>query len=193
MFNPFLRLDCVPPDGKLRVWNQAVRCALLSALLLGFGWAHADVYQEVNDKILSGQWGAAQTLIDQQLKKQAADPQMRLMQSQLQSAQGQTALAVETLKALVQEFPELPEPYNNLAVLYAAQQRLEEALAALTLAVRARPDYALALENVGDVHLALARQAYLQAQSLPSQEPFMGARLASKIQVTGQLLQPAKP
>jgi Flp pilus assembly protein TadD len=158
--------------------------------------ALADVYTEVNDKINSSQWAAAQTLIDRQLQKQPADPQIRLMQSQMQTAQGQTAQAIETLQALTQEFPELPEPYNNLAVLLAAQQRFDEALNALTLAVRARPDYSLALENLGDVHTALARQAYLKAQNLPPQGPasfVMGQRLDTKIKLSAQLLQAAKP
>jgi tetratricopeptide (TPR) repeat protein len=103
---------------------------------------------------------------------------------------------METLQALTQEFPELPEPYNNLAVLLASQQRFDEALTALNLAVRARPDYSLALENLGDVHIALARQAFLKAQSLPTQGPtgyMTGQRLESKLKLSGQLLQAAKP
>jgi len=179
-------------DDRRRVGVRSLRGGLLSLLALSAGLAWADIYQEVNDKISSSQWAAAQTLIDQQLKKQPADPQIRLLQSQMQTAQGQTALAIDTLQALTQEFPELPEPYNNLAVLLAGQQRLDDALAALKLAVRARPDYSVALENLGDLYMALARQSYRQAQNQPL-APFIGARLDAKIQMTGQVLQPAKP
>ena len=179
-------------DDRRRVGVRSLRGGLLSILALSAGLAWADIYQEVNDKISSSQWAAAQTLIDQQLKKQPADPQIRLLQSQMQTAQGQTALAIDTLQALTQEFPELPEPYNNLAVLLAGQQRLDDALAALKLAVRARPDYSVALENLGDLYVALARQSYRQAQNQPL-APFIGARLDAKIQMTGQVLQPAKP
>ena len=179
-------------DNRRRVGVRSLRGGLLSILALSAGLAWADIYQEVNDKISSSQWAAAQTLIDQQLKKQPADPQIRLLQSQMQTAQGQTALAIDTLQALTQEFPELPEPYNNLAVLLAGQQRLDDALAALKLAVRARPDYSVALENLGDLYMALARQSYRQAQNQPL-APFIGARLDAKIQMTGQVLQPAKP
>ena len=179
-------------DDRRRVGVRSLRGGLLSLLALSAGLAWADIYQEVNDKISSSQWAAAQTLIDQQLKKQPADPQIRLLQSQMQTAQGQTALASDTLQALTQEFPELPEPYNNLAVLLAGQQRLDDALAALKLAVRARPDYSVALENLGDLYVALARQSYRQAQNQPL-APFIGARLDAKIQMTGQVLQPAKP
>ena len=193
-----------PQGGVAQAWAQGFRgtlrgvrrAALLSLMTLASCIALADVYTEVNDKISSGQWPAAQTLIERQLQKQPADPQIRLMQSQMQTAQGQTAQAIETLQALTQEFPELPEPYNNLAVLYAGQQRFDEAASALVLAIRARPDYSLALENLGDVHIAQARQSYLKAQSLPlpgASAPLMGQRLVNKIQLTGQLLQAAKP
>ena len=193
-----------PQGGVAQAWAQGfrgtlrgvLRAALLSLMTLASCIAMADVYTEVNDKISSGQWSAAQTLIERQLQKQPADPQIRLMQSQMQTAQGQTAQAIETLQALTQEFPELPEPYNNLAVLYAGQQRFDEAARALALAIRARPDYSLALENLGDVHIAQARQSYLKAQSLPlpgASAPLMGQRLANKIQLTGQLLQATKP
>jgi tetratricopeptide (TPR) repeat protein len=172
---------------------RAVQHGLLSALLmLTFSVAWADVYSDVSEKISTGQLQAAQTLISRQLEKQPSDPQMRLMRSQIQVAQGQKDQAIDTLEALTQEFPELPEPYNNLAVLYAGQQRFDSALTALTQAIRARPDYALALENLGDVHAALARQSYLKAKALPSQGPLVTLRLDSKIQLTGQVLQPIK-
>ena len=199
MHQPFLRPESqrhACPEGGLWPWVSALHGVLAVWMALTSCAALADVYTEVNDKINSSQWAAAQTLIDRQLQKQPADPQIRLMQSQMQTAQGQTAQAIETLQALTQEFPELPEPYNNLAVLLAAQQRFDEALNALTLAVRARPDYSLALENLGDVHTALARQAYLKAQNLPPQGPasfVMGQRLDNKIKLSGQLLQAAKP
>ena len=196
MHNPSLRLEFqphLPRQGRLRTGSRTLCKALLAGMALLSFSALADVYSELNEKINSAQWSAAQSLITQQLQKQPADPQIRLMQSQMQAAQGQTAQAMATLQALTQEFPELPEPYNNLAVLLASQQRYEEALAALRLAVRARPDYGLALENLGDVHAALARQYYLQSQKLPAQDPYVGARLTRKIQLTGQLLQAAQP
>lgn len=174
-------------------WRAVQHGLLLSLLTLSFSAAWADVYTDVNEKITTGQLQAAQALITRHLEKQPADPQMRLMHSQIQVAQGLQDQAIKTLQALTQEFPELPEPYNNLAVLYAGQKRFDSALTALNQAVRARPDYALALENLGDVHAALARQSYLKAKALPSQGPLVALRLDSKIQLTGQVLQPIKP
>ena len=179
--------------APLRGWRVVRTGLFLSLLVLMWSWARADVYTEVNDKITAGQLQTAQSMITRHLQKQPSDPQMRLMQSQIQAAQGQTALAQETLEALTQEFPELPEPYNNLAALYAQQHAFEKALNSLAQAIRARPDYALALENMGDVHVALARQSYLKSKALPSQNPLMSLRLDTKIKLLGPVLQPIKP
>lgn len=170
-----------------------LRHAGVLALWACAGLAWADVYSEVNDKITAGQLPEAQALISRHLEKQPTDPQMRLMQSQIQRAQGEHEKAQATLEALTQEFPELPEPYNNLAVIYAGQQRFDNALTALNQAVRARPDYGLALENLGDVHVALARQSYRQAQAVQALSPVVSLRLESKIQQLGPVLQNTKP
>jgi tetratricopeptide (TPR) repeat protein len=84
-----------------------------------------------------------------------------------------------TLQTLSQSFPELPEPHNNLAALLARQNRYAEALVSLQAAIRARPDYATALENLGDVYLALAIEAYQNAnRAMPSQPRTTNKRLA---------------
>ena len=89
---------------------------------------------------------------------------------------------------LTQEFPELPEPYNNLAVVRAAQGKLDQARAALEDAVRAVPDYAVAHENLGDIHAQLAARSYRRALEL---EP--GNRtIAPKLKLVSQIgVQPA--
>jgi threonine synthase len=77
----------------------------------------ADVYTDVNALVQSGQWAQAQALADARLKTAPTDPQMRLLQSHIQTGLGQTQAAMDTLRALTQSFPELPEPHNNLAAL----------------------------------------------------------------------------
>ncbi len=126
--------------------------------------AQADVYTEVNALVQNGQWAQAQVLADARLKTAPTDPQMRLLKSHIQTGLGQTQAAMDTLRALTQSFPELPEPHNNLAALLVRENRHDEALVALNAALRARPDYALALENLGDLHLTLAAQAFARAR-----------------------------
>jgi tetratricopeptide (TPR) repeat protein len=94
---------------------------------------------------------------------------MRLLLSHIQTGLGQTQAAMDTLRALTLSFPELPEPHNNLAALLARANRHDEALLSLQAAIQARPDYALALENMGDLYVALAARAYGQALNLNPQ------------------------
>ncbi|SRR5690606_499257 len=77
-----------------------------------------------------------------------------------QSRLGREDEAIATFEALTRDYPELAEPYNNLAVLYAARDELDKARATLEQAIRVQPSYALAHENLGDVLLRLARREY---------------------------------
>ena len=74
--------------------------------------------------------------------------------------------AEHEFNGLIEEFPELPEPYNNLAVVRAAQGNLEGARDALEAAIRSVPDYAVAYQNLGDLYLQLAAQRWRHAQKL---------------------------
>jgi tetratricopeptide (TPR) repeat protein len=160
---------------------------LTCTLMVSSAGAWADLYSDVNRLIQGGQWDKAQKEVDARLKTAPTDPQMRLLLSRIQDGQGQTQAAMETLMGLTQSFPELPEPHNNLAVLLARENRHAEALTALQAAVQARPDYAIALENMGDVYAALASQAYAKAlQITPNLR-----RIQTKRSGIDQMLQPA--
>jgi len=145
----------------MRNWLRWMAFCTLWTCSLG---AQADLYKDVNTLVQSGQWAQAQALAEARLKTAPTDPQMRLLQSHIQTGMGQTQAAMDTLRDLTQSFPELPEPHNNLAALLVRENRSDEALAALQAAIRARPDYALALENLGDLHLAMAAQAFARAR-----------------------------
>lgn len=124
----------------------------------------ANDYKEVLRLFKAGQLEQAQTLALTYLTNHPRDPQMRFIHSSIQTELGQPEQAITNLLSLTQDYPELAEPYNNLAVLYAAQKQYEQAKNALEIAIRNRPDYATAFENLGDVYAQLASQAYAQAQ-----------------------------
>ena len=138
------------------------RAVLVWACLLP-ALAVADVYSDAARLVKSAQWVQALALAQKHLAQHPSDPQMRLILSQIQDGQGDLAQAMSTLEALTHAFPELPEPHNNLAVLYAREGRQEQALLALQAAIRARQDYPVALENLGDLHTQMALQAYHKA------------------------------
>jgi len=86
--------------------------------------------------------------------------------------------AITVFTQISDDYPELPEPYNNLAVLYAGQQQFERARMLLEMAIRAHPGYALARENLGDVLLRLASQSYDAALRLDPANKAMQAKQA---------------
>ncbi len=143
--------------------SRAASVLMLGLCLQGLA-AHADVYDEVERMIRNGQFEKASQASRQHLNKTPQDPQMRLLSSRVLDAQGKTEEATAILESLTLEFPELPEPHNNLAVLYARQGRTQDALISLNKAVAARPDYTVALENLGDLYLGMAMQAYQRAR-----------------------------
>jgi Flp pilus assembly protein TadD len=78
---------------------------------------------------------------------------------------------------MTQDFPEMPEPYNNLAVLEAAAGRLDQARSLLDTALRHDPAYRTAHENLGDVLMRLAQRAYEAASGGGRNEPGLQRKL----------------
>nr|HRL67054.1 tetratricopeptide repeat protein [Ottowia sp.] len=118
------------------------------------------------------------------------DPQMRFVKAGVLTAAGQAPQAEELLVQLTRDYPELPEPWNNLAVLHASRGQLDKADEALQAALRINPAYATALENLGDVRVRQASEAYQRARQLDG----ANARLAPKIEaLRGALAGAAKP
>ena len=148
----------------------------------------ADEVSEVNLLLKSGQATEAMVRVDQFLALKPKDPQLRFLKGILLSDSQRTAEAIAVFTLLNEDYPELPEPYNNLAVLYAGQGQYDKARTALEAAVRGNPNYGTAFENLGNVYVRLAAQAYGRALVL---DP-TNAALAPKVaQLRAQ--SPAKP
>jgi len=145
---------------------QLLRTAALSALL-GMSLAHAaDDYAEITQLLRTGKAQEALTKADQRIATNPRDPQLRFLRGVAQADTGKQADAIATFTKLTEDYPELPEPYNNLAVLYANQNQLDKARTALEMAIRTNPAYATAHENLGDIYAKLAGQAYNKALQL---------------------------
>lgn len=140
--------------------------------------ALADEYSDVSQLIRAGKLPEAMGRVEQFLTAQPKDAQMRFLRGVVQGESGKTSDAIATFQRLTEEFPELPEPYNNLAVLYAAQNQYDKARSALEMAIRTNPSYSTAHENLGDVYAKLASQAYNKALQLDSSNQAVGPKLA---------------
>jgi tetratricopeptide (TPR) repeat protein len=121
---------------------------------------------EASRLILEGQYAPALAKIDAVLATDAKNPQARFLKGVLQTDQAQTDAAIATFMSLNEDYPELPEPYNNLAVIWAQRGEYDKARKALELALTTRPDYAIAHENLGDIYARLASAEYNRAIAL---------------------------
>ncbi|MGE0498219.1 MAG: tetratricopeptide repeat protein [Ramlibacter sp.] len=158
---------------------KALRLVALAALFsLNVSAARADDYGDVNQLLRSGKLAEALTKADQYLAGKPRDPQMRFLKGVIQTEAGKPGDAITTFTKLTEDYPELPEPYNNLAVLYAGQSQFDKARAALEMAIRTNPSYATAHENLGDVYAKLASQAYSKALQLDSSNTGVQPKLA---------------
>lgn len=168
---PFARIS---NKGSLN--TPLALCVLTAAL-----WSpvtYADDYADVNKLVKAGQNAEALNKAEQYLTAKPRDPQMRFLKGVILAETGKSTDAINTFVKLTEEFPELPEPYNNLAVLYASQNQFDKARIALEMAIRTNPSYATAHENLGDVYAKLASQAYSKALQLDSNNAGVPPKLA---------------
>ncbi len=140
--------------------------------------AHADEYSDVSQLVRAGKLPEALSRADQYLATQPKDPQMRFIKGVIQRDSGKTTEAIATFTRLTEDYPELPEPYNNLAVLYAGLSQFDKARSALEMAIRTNPSYATAHENLGDIYAKLASQAYNKALQLDTGNAAVPPKLA---------------
>jgi tetratricopeptide (TPR) repeat protein len=140
--------------------------------------AHADDSGDVNALLQARRFDAALAKASAYLEKNPRDPQMRFMQGLSLTNLGRQSEAITVFTALTTDFPDLAEPYNNLAVLHAANRQYDSARDALEKAIRVDPNYATAYENLADLYLQLANQAYAKALQLNPNNTTVRMRLA---------------
>ena len=125
--------------------------------------AHADELDRVRQLQAAGQLEQALHEVRQLIGRRPNDPQYRVTEALILQQMHRDPQAIDVLHSLTVQYPELPEPHNNLAVLYAAQGDDLLALEQLHMALRTNPAYATAASNLGDVYLQLAADAYRKA------------------------------
>jgi Flp pilus assembly protein TadD len=127
--------------------------------------------------VAAGRLPQALARADAHLVKNPRDAQMRFVRGVILTEMKQPEQAREAFQRLTEEFPELPEPYNNLAVIYASEGKLDNAKAALEMALVAAPNFGTAYENLGDIYLQMAADAYQKAAKLDPANRQAGAKL----------------
>lgn len=164
------------PNTLRRAVGKVCAGAGLLATLLAMP-AHADELAEVSKLLRAGKAAEALARTNAYLARNPADPQMRFMKGVLLTEQNKSDEAIAIFTRLTEDYKDLPEPYNNLAVLYAASGQYDKARVTLEKAIRTNPSYMTAYENLGDVYGRLASQAYDKALALGTTAPPAASRL----------------
>jgi Flp pilus assembly protein TadD len=132
-----------------------------------------------------GQFEQALSRLDGHLRSAPQDAEARFTRGLVLVRLNRNDDAVKAFTDLTRDYPQLPEPYNNLAVIYAQQGEYDKARDALEAALATHPSYAVAHENLGDIYAALAGAAYSRALSLDPDNRGVKAKLALVGQLDG--------
>ncbi|MDR1646963.1 MAG: tetratricopeptide repeat protein [Zoogloeaceae bacterium] len=160
-----------------------IPAVLMGLLLVASLPAATRTLPEVQRLIKAGQYIEALTQVDAYLAAHTRDAQGRFYKGLILTQLQRDSEAVAVFTRLTEEFPALPEPYNNLAVLYARQQQYDRARTALEKAIRTHPAYAVAYENLGDIYARMASEAYGKALQLDA----ANANAQNKLALIGDL------
>ena len=152
-------------NAPREVLRRALVC-IFALACIGVAWAQTDDLQQASRLLKAGQRDQALERVNKALAANPRDAQARFMKGLIYTEQGKQAEAIDIFTKLTQDYPNLPEPYNNLAVIYASQGQYDKARTALEQSIRTHPSYATAYENLGDVYAKLASQAYGKALQL---------------------------
>lgn len=147
-------------------YSLAFRILFLFALAPALAQAAAPSIQDVNQAFRQGNKTAALDKVNAFLAANPKDAQGRFLKGLILTELNRQVEAIKVFSDLTDDYPELPEPYNNLAVLYAAQAQYERAKNSLEMAIRTHPSYATAHENLGDIYAKMASQSYDKALQL---------------------------
>jgi len=148
--------------------------------------AYAKGVREAATLVRERRFVEARQKLEVLLAQRPSEPQARFLMAVADTEEGRTDAAIAAFESLTRDYPELPEPWNNLAALYVGRGDYDGARLALQTAVAAAPDWAVAHENLGDLYAALARKQYERAAALDRKS----VSAATKLRLVRELLAP---
>ena len=135
---------------------RQIALLVASLMIAAVTVAQTDELAEAGKLFRGGQQAQALERVDNFLKANPKDARGRFLKGLILTEQGKQADAIRIFTGLTEDYPELPEPYNNLAVLYASQGQYDKARGMLEISIRTHPSYATAYENLGDIYAKMA-------------------------------------
>ena len=135
-------------------------CFFLLSSLTSFA---QDKIKEIKVLLKNGKYAHAEILINNFNENNLNDPELLFYKGINETNLGKKNKAIDTFRDLTERFPELPEPFNNLAVLYAEKAQYRLAKEILEQAIKTNPSYLTAHINLGDIYTKMASEAYNKA------------------------------
>lgn len=165
--------------------SKRALAAALFLLSITCGPVRADSIQDLQQLVRQGQFDQLIERVTPLLASRPNDIQLRFLKGIALSELHRSAEAIAIFQKLTEEHPELPEPFNNLGVLYAQQRQYDKARATFEMVIRNHPGYARAYENLGDVYLRLAGETYDKTRTLDAASPAVQRKLTMIRDATG--------
>jgi len=134
--------------------------------------------EQIQRLIQQGDFEKALVMVEERLSKNPNEIQVLFLKGLTLASMDRLKEAESVFIDLTEDHPELPEPFNNLAVIYASSGEYDKAKEALISAINTHPSYAIAHENLGDIYAKMASQAYNQALKLDSDNKETRKKLA---------------
>lgn len=131
----------------------------------------------VQELLRRGQADVALRAADDELTRQPRSAELRFLRAVALMDLQRNIEAAQAFTALAEEYPELPDPWNNLALLHVRAGQFEMARQALETALRNDPTHRTARLNLGEVYLMLAAQSWEVAAQQSVLEPAWARRL----------------
>lgn len=147
------------------------RLLLALAILSISNYSWSDDSNPPEALLTAGEYQQALAQIDAQLKAEPDDVKALFFRAIALGKLARSDDAIAAYQQLIEEQPSLPEPHNNLAVLYALQGDYQAAEQVLQAALKTHPSYAAAHNNLSSLYRALASIAYNKALNLNNGNP----------------------
>lgn len=163
--------DAPPPEGGWKGLAKLLE-ALTPSVDTEIPLTASQITSRISAMLDHGENQAALDVIQKRLKQNevntslGTDVQLQFLHARALSALGRHDAAIDLYRNMTTQYPELPEPWNNLAAEYVKQGKLEMAQDALNMALATSPNYGTAKANMGEVQLMLARQSFQDAARL---------------------------
>ena len=123
-------------------------------------------YEDIQILIEKDKYKEALNLTEDHLSRNKTDVKFQFLKGLILAHLNRYADAEKIFYKIAEENPALPEPLNNLAVIYAVQGKYIEAEDMLKKALDTNSNYATTYNNLGDIYAKAASRAYNKALGL---------------------------